>query len=72
MTENVKIKLLNLPCSIRGFAIKNNDVYTIVLNARLNNEQNQKTLEHELKHISSGHLDNEINVQEAEFELHGL
>ena len=72
MTENVKIKLFNLPCSIRGFAIKNNDVYTIVLNARLNNEQNQKTLEHELKHISEGHLDMEINVQQVECELHGL
>lgn len=72
MTETVKLALINLPCSIKGFTLKMNDVYTIVLNARLSRETNQQSLEHELKHITEGHLDREINVQEVECELHGV
>ncbi len=69
---NVNVILLDLPCSVRAFTKKHAEGYTIVLNARLNRETNQKSLEHELKHIRLNHLDTEINVQEIECMLHAI
>lgn len=67
---DVNIVLCDLPCGIRGFVRKHNDVYTIVLNARLNREQNMETCRHELQHIREGHLDEELNIQKVEHALH--
>ena len=71
MTD-IFVKLMDLPCSVRGFTKKHAKGCTIVLNSRMSREQNIITYKHELKHISEGHLDREVNVQEVESELHGL
>ena len=67
-----KIILLDLPCSIRAFTIKKDDIYTIVLNARMSRESNQSSLKHELEHIEQGHLDYEVDVQLVEYALHDI
>lgn len=70
--SDIFVKLIDLPCSVRGFTKKHARGYTVVLNSRMTREQNIVTYKHELKHITEGHLDREINVQEVECELHGV
>lgn len=65
-----KIILYDLPCSIRGFVKKTADNYVIVLNSRLNREQNLKTIEHELEHIELNHFGTDVDINEMELEMH--
>ena len=69
MMNDVRVLYLDLPCSIRGFVRKHAFMYFIVLNSRLSREQNRKTLQHELDHIRSGHLEAEGDVQLMECEI---
>ena len=46
-----RVYLIDLPCDIKGYTVQNLDgEQVIVLNARLNWEQNLKSYEHELRH----------------------
>jgi len=55
--EEAKIRLMDLPTSVRGFCYHddNGEEY-VILNARLTREQNRKTLRHEKKHIARGDM----------------
>ena len=56
--KDYRVTLANLPTSIRGFVYLESDgVPRIVLNAKLTRELNQKTMDHELKHIENGELE---------------
>ena len=59
MDENHKIRLMNLPTTVRGFCYHDDDGEEfVILNSRLTHEMNQRTLFHERKHIRRGDLDN--------------
>lgn len=50
----INVVLENLPCGIRGFTrINDEDSATIVLNARLSQEMNADTYQHECEHIQN-------------------
>jgi hypothetical protein len=68
----INVVLIDLPCSIRGFTKKVSGGYTIVLNAKLNREQNEKTLKHELDHIENDDLFRDLDIQEVEYLAHSL
>ncbi len=71
MNENTRIIYYDLPCSVKGFVKKtSDDYYVIVLNSRLNWEQNQSSLLHELEHIQKGDFEIDCNVQEIEYKRH--
>ena len=71
MSENTRVIYCDLPYSVRGFVKKTEDeFYYIVLNSRLNCEQNQSTLHHELKHIERRDIEKECNIQQLEFVRH--
>ena len=53
----MEVRLMNLPTRIKGFVTMRSGEPVIVLNARLNHEQNLKTYLHELKHIKNGDFD---------------
>ena len=73
MNENARIIYYDLPCSVKGFVKRtSDDYYVIVLNSRLNWEQNQSSLKHELEHIQNGDLYTPQDVQELEFLRHNL
>ena len=56
--RDYRLTLANLPTSIRGYVFLESDgVPRIVLNANLTREQNQQTMDHELRHIERGELD---------------
>lgn len=46
----MEVLYLDLPCTVRGFTIKTDGLYTIVINARLSHEQALKTALHEKLH----------------------
>ena len=60
--------LLNLPYDCRGYIIENIESgdTCCVLNARMTHEQNQKTYEHELKHLECDDLHSELSANEIE------
>ena len=69
MEENKAI-LMDLPTSVRGLVFHDDDGEpTIILNARLTREQNQKTYDHEHRHIDRGDLFNS-NYHEYEEGCH--
>lgn len=55
LLENVFVKLIELPATVRSFVVANKDqTYTIVLNCKLSHEQNLLSYQHELNHIING------------------
>lgn len=70
--SDVTVKLVDMPCAVRGFTKKHPDGCTIFLNARLSHEQNVKTYLHEIDHIKKNHLDAELNTDRIECLMHGI
>lgn len=61
----------DLPTQIKALTIKNRDGgYTIILNSRLNYEQNRKSYLHELKHICNGDCDKCCDIDTIELKAH--
>lgn len=55
---NIIIKLIDLPVKCPGYARKNeDDTFTILLNSRLNMEQQRAAFIHELSHIDNNDFD---------------
>lgn len=62
----VNIILLDMPYGLKGCTCENCDGgYTILINAKLSYEQQQKTLLHEIKHIISNDFE-KFDVDEVE------
>lgn len=69
--ENYNIILYNMPTGIKAFTRSNPDgTYTIVLNARLSNEQQRLSFYHELMHIQNGDYDRKTDVGMLEIYAH--
>lgn len=55
--NDVTVVLTDLPTTVRGFVCLGSDYSPcIVINARMTAEQQRKTWEHEMKHITSGQM----------------
>lgn len=66
----VNVRFLQLPCRVKAFTTKNeDDSYTIILNSRLNYEQQLKSYKHELDHIQNNDFDKE-DVDVIEYYAH--
>lgn len=67
-----RVFLKNLPCTIKAFTVKNNDdSYTIIVNARLNYEQQNSSFKHELHHIVNCDFEKEdVNLIEYNAHMH--
>lgn len=67
--NDIIVRVTDLPCSVRGMTSPDaNGDYNIYLNARLNFETQQKTYNHELKHIKMNHFESFKSVAECERE----
>lgn len=71
----MNIIVTDLPHTIDGFTKKtvasDGDWYTIILNARLNNERQREAYEHEMEHIEAGDFDLKCTADEIEKLRHG-
>ena len=68
MTNNVYVRLIDLPCRVRGFVLANgeDDSYNIYLNARLSRTEQKKAYLHEMRHILQKDFDRGGNVSRIE------
>lgn len=63
----VFVRLMSLAPNIGGFAKKNaDDTHTIVINSKLSNEMQRRTLMHELQHIDGSDFESEEDAVEIE------
>lgn len=54
---NIITRLIDLPTTIKAFVVRtfeDDSYYTVVLNARMNHEQQRVAYQHEVDHIYSG------------------
>lgn len=63
------VRLLDLPTTVKGFIVERDGYRTIVLNARLNHEQNLDTFKHEDGHDKHDDFE-KTNVDQIEREAH--
>lgn len=66
----IQVKLLDLPVSISSFVRIDDDVYTVVLNARLSAEDRLRHYQHELDHIGNCDFEKEETADEIEAYAH--
>lgn len=65
----MEVRLMDLPPRIKGFVTMRGGEPVIVLNARLNHEQNVKTYLHEKKHIERNDFE-QFDVDLIELQTH--
>lgn len=70
---DVNVVLADLPSRIAAYTVANPDFsYTIVVNARLNFERQQKACRHEMFHIENGDYDRKHSADLIECYAHAL
>ena len=68
---NTNVLLLDLPETISAYTVANkNTSFTIVINSRLSNHQQQTAYSHELNHIQHGDYDKKCSADLIEFYAH--
>ncbi len=71
MTRDIYTRLVDLPTTVYSFARSNPDgSYTIILNARLSQEDRARHYRHELRHIVGDDFEKEIPADEIEAQAH--
>lgn len=66
----VNVKFLDLPPKIKAVATKNEDnTYTVILNSKLNYEQQLESYKHEIDHIKNNDFCKEC-VDHIEYQAH--
>jgi len=69
MGENIIVRLVSMPASVRGFTIADQDGnYNVYINRALTRESQQDTYLHELRHIERGDLYSDKPVSEIEWD----
>lgn len=67
----MNVFIIDLPTTIYSFVRQNPDgTYTIVLNARLSQEDRARHYEHELRHIREGDFEKDLTADEIEAQAH--
>lgn len=71
MIFDCNVIYMDLPTTIRAFCIEDPGGYhTIVLNSRMSQEMNQKSLDHELRHIFADDFHSLESIDEIEARAH--
>ncbi len=68
MSDGIIVRLVDLPCRVRGFVLANgeDDSYNIYLNSRLSVDEQKKALLHEMRHIRQKDFDKGGDVSAIE------
>ena len=63
MEEDIVVRVVDLPCGVRGFTIMDEDGrYNIYINAKLNSFMRRKAFEHEMEHIHRGDWQTDLPI----------
>lgn len=73
MRQDVNVIFVDMPATIPAYSISNADLsFTIVINSRLNREQQLKAYHHEMTHIENGDFDKKCRADILECYTHAL
>lgn len=62
--ENIIVRLISLPLTVRAFTIPDGQGdYNVYLNCALSVEEQKKSLQHERRHIENGDFNKELPVK---------
>lgn len=65
--DNIYLRCMPLPCKVHGMTVRDEEGdYNVYLNARETYEANQKTLQHELRHIRGDDFDRQAPIEDIE------
>lgn len=67
----IQTRILDLPVGVSSFVLVDDEVYTIVLNARLSAEDRARHYRHELEHIENHDFEKDMTADEIEYYAHG-
>lgn len=71
MTDDIFIRFFDMPTTIRGYTVANQDgSYTVVLNSRISWEQQKETYAHEVGHIKRGDFERQCSADLIEIFAH--
>ena len=59
-SRNITIRRIRLS-GCKGFATKNSNGYVVMVNSQISDEEQRRTIIHELCHIKLGHLDEHVD-----------
>ncbi|NMA18860.1 MAG: ImmA/IrrE family metallo-endopeptidase [Clostridiaceae bacterium] len=62
-SRNITIRRIRL-LGCKGFATKNSNGYVVMVNSQISDEEQRRTIIHELCHIKLGHLDEHVDLSE--------
>lgn len=68
--DNIRTILVDLPNTIGGYTVKQDDYYTIVLNQNLSHDKNLITYAHEISHIENKDFDSNCSAGLIEIYAH--
>lgn len=68
--DNIRTILADLPNTIGGYTIKQDDYYTIVLNQNLSHDKNLITYAHEISHIKNNDFESNCSAGLIEIFAH--
>ncbi|MGL5436823.1 MAG: ImmA/IrrE family metallo-endopeptidase [Lachnospiraceae bacterium] len=69
--EDINVQYADMPTTIRAYTAVNNDMsYTIVINSKLNNEQQLLSYQHEINHIINGDYEKRCGIDFIEITAH--
>lgn len=69
---DINVVLMDNPFGIKGSVNKNEDgSYTVIINAKLNVEQQREVYKHEVEHIKNGDFD-KSDVDIIEYDAHNM
>ena len=67
----IQTRILDLPVGVSSFVLVDDEVYTVVLNARLSAEDRARHYKHELGHIENLDFEKDMTADEIEYYAHG-
>lgn len=71
--DDVRVFKIDMPMSVKGYTVKKDDFYTIIINSNLNEAAQTETYNHELDHIKNGDFDYGVTeTDQIELQAHGL
>lgn len=68
--DNIRTILVDLPNTIGGYTVKQDDYYTIVLNQNLSHDKNLITYAHEISHIENNDFESNCSAGLIEIYAH--
>ena len=71
MTENITVRLMDLPMGVGGFTCLKDDWYTIIINANMSERLRKEKYEAEMKHIRDGDFQKRCSADLIEVYSHG-